>query len=148
MTKKACFQICLLFPQSQLLGNQNGNIAPSSFWTCEIHQTSQGHFWYQYQSIPIGFSSVQGILRRYSFFVHFIHSMNQENILQEAENVRTHATVSYQCKSNSVHGHLQPKNLYQKLSQIFPKSRIHEPTSTRYGSTEIASARVRSRKTM
>ena len=32
---------------------------------------------YQFQSIPIGFSSVQGILKQYSFLVHFIHSMNQ-----------------------------------------------------------------------
>ena len=53
----------------------------SPLWTCQVHQTSQGHFWHQYQSIPVGFSSFQGILEKSSFCVHFVHSMNQGYVL-------------------------------------------------------------------
>ena len=106
-------QVVTMFPRSQLLWNQNGNIAPEPFLNMLYPPNLPGTL-----LVPKPIDSnrrqlISGDSRIMFIFVHFIHSMNQGNISQEAYNVSTHATVSYQSKSNWVHGYIQPKICFQ-----------------------------------
>ena len=122
-----------IFPKYQLLRNQNENIAQEPFLNMLNPQNFPGTL---QVSMPIYSNRVQlssGDSRMMFIFVKFVHSINQRNISQVAKNVSTHHTRSIPSQSRYNYGYksmfpccLNFVLILSHVSNMFPKSRIHE----------------------